>query len=275
MKDILVHLNNVDTLPVRLKAASLLATQFNAHITGVYVKQRLSYEVYGTFVHPDIVNETLEAEQETADKAKLVFTTQLLKNAPLEDAENVSYIEMTGDVAGALVRHSVVNDLVVLARGKKGDHFENLDNLAANVVLECGRPVLVVPADHDIETIGKSIFVAWNGTAESARAVHDAMPLLQAAEVVNVVTFEDKEKDASSVVDITDHLSHYGITFDVLNSPAKDPQIMENMFRLVDRFESDLVVMGAYGHSRFREYVLGGVSRSAISDLDIPLFLSH
>jgi len=261
MKDILVHLNNLDTLPIRLKAASLLAKQFNAHITGVYVKQPITYEVYGTFVHPDIVSETLEKEEAAAEEAKLLFATQLGENASLEDAENVSYVEMIGDVSGALSKQSVVNDLVVLARGEKGDHFENLNNLAASVVLECGRPVLVVPPNRELETIGKSIFLAWNGTAESARAVHDAMPLLQAAEVVNVVTFESKED--SSVIDITDHLLRYGITFDVLKHPAKDAEIIDNMFRLTDKFESDLVVMGAYGHTRFREYVLGGVSVDA------------
>ncbi len=273
MKDILVHLNNTDTLPVRLRAANTIAEKFNAHITGMYVKQPLTYEVYGTFVHPDIVNETINAEQEGADEAKLLFAKQLLKDAALADSDNISYQEVTGDAAHTLARHSCVSDLVVLARGKEGEHHENLNNLVTNVVLESGRPVLVVPPKSTIDTLGKSIFVAWNGSAESTRAIHDAMPLLQSAEVVNVVTFE--ENGSSTVIDITGHLDHYNVTFDVTNSSAKESEIMENMFRLTENFESDLVVMGAYGHSRFREYVLGGVSRSAISELDIPMFLSH
>lgn len=274
MKDILVHLNDTDTLASRVGAACAIARQFEAGISGIFTKRQLMYEVYGTLVNPDTVDEFLMAQNEAAGKAKAMFEKLLKVNSPTGDIRN-KYIEVTGDPTQKLVRYACVHDLVVVGKGQQENHKEELESLAANVVLESGRPILLVPSKLKSDDIGKSILVAWNGTAEAARAVHDAMPLLQAAESVNVVTFHPAKNESHSVLDITEHLEHYNVIFDVSDTTSEDYEIMSNMRRLIDSFETDLVVMGAYGHSRFREYILGGVSRSAIRDLSVPLFLSH
>jgi len=269
MKDILVHLNHTDTINDRLRLTNKVAEQFNADVTGLYVKRPISLEIYGSYVHPEVFTEFEDKQNADADKAKLLFSADM-ENAKLKG----TYVEKTGDSSQELIFQAGAHDLVIVAKYDVDKHFENMAHVPTNVALGSGRPVMIVPDFSEQSTVGKSILVAWNGTKESSRAIHDAMPFLKAADYVNLVTFTPEGQE-SDVVDIASHLQHHGVTFDLMNSHATESDISGKLAHFAEKFDSDLLVMGAYGHSRFREYVLGGVSKSVFRSSKIPVMVSH
>lgn len=272
MKDILVHLNNKSTLGSRLWAAKQLANNFSAHITGLHVKRPMTYEIYGTPLHPDITAQFSDREDEAAKESHEFLQAQCNDNANKAD-----YIECTGDPSHHLTKHASTFDVVVLEQPATGQDYEQSVALPVNVALGCGRPVLIVPEKIERDTLGEQVLVAWNGTPEATRALHDAMPLLTTAKSVNVVVFHPPKTHLEDMQDkpLEDHLRRHGITFDILDTIAEDHSVGNGIIEFVDKYDADLVVMGAYGHSRIREYVLGGVSRTMIRDVQVPLFLSH
>lgn len=269
MKDILIHLNHEKTLDSRLLVAASLAKKFNATLTGLFVKRLLSNELYSSFVHPETLDE-FQADQNrfSADAQKLF--EQFGKSI----SQTVRFIEGSGDGCHELALQSSAYDLVVVAAHAESSDSENPAELPANLVLASGRPVLIVPELPDNATIGNSVLVAWNGTREATRALHDAMPILQTAGYVNIVTFT-RTGEQEGIVDISDHLNHYGITYDITHSVCADTEIPQKILNFTDKFDTDLLVMGAYGHTRLREFVLGGVSRSLLGHTNIPLLVSH
>lgn len=269
MKDLLVHLNDTDTLDDRLHLTSKLAGHFNAHVTGLYVKRHISLEIYGSYVDPNVFTKFEDQQGEKSEKAKALFEADIASGKL--DGE---YVEATGDSSQELIFRAGAHDLVIVAKYDIDRHFENMAHVPTNVALGAGRPVMIVPEFTEQSTIGKSILVAWNGTKEATRAMHDAMPFLKSADYVNLVTFTP-EGQASDVVDITSHLQHHGVTFDLMHSHAKESEIVDRLAHFEEKFNSDMLVMGAYGHSRFREYVLGGVSQSVFRSTSIPVLVSH
>ena len=156
--------------------------------------------------------------------------------------------------------------------------FDTLATLPETVMLGCGRPVVVVPYRGRVDAIGKNALIAWNGSREAARAVADAMPLLEAAKAVTVLSiggaeFEDAgERQLARVVR---HLAQHGVRAEPshLQGHGIDPADLL-LSRCAD-LGCDLLVMGGYGHSRTREMILGGVTRAILSDMTLPVLMSH
>ena len=269
MKDILLHLNYSDSVDGRLTAAAALAARFNSHINGLFIRRNLPHENYGSFLHADEFNEfeIEQIKQVTEAKRQFAIFGKTI-------GQSVEFIEVSGDYSQRIVRQSAANDLVVIGKFKEQTENHHLAELPATVALGSGRPVLVVPELSADASIGKSVLVAWSGTREAARTIHDAMPILQTTDYVNVVTFAP-EGEHESIVDISHHVDHYGLTYDTTHNACADAEIADRLFQFIGSFDSDLWVMGAYGHSRLREYVLGGVSRSVLRNIEIPLLVSH
>jgi nucleotide-binding universal stress UspA family protein len=173
-----------------------------------------------------------------------------------------------------LARQSRVADLIVMGRGC-GDGMtgcpSHLD--PASVILATGRPVLVVPPGID-HLEGRRIMVAWKDTRETRRAVLDALPILRLAGRVDVVAVTPA-KDTSGVADVASYLSAHGIHATSAEHRSDGASDAETLLELSSECASDLIVMGAYGHSRVREMVLGGVTRDFLAHSPVCSFLSH
>jgi len=145
-----------------------------------------------------------------------------------------------------------------------------------SVVLASGRPILVLPGDGPFGEIGRNVVIAWDGSREASRAVRDALPLMRAARAVTVVSVTDPGGglDHPPAVPI-DYLHDQGIhaLFETIVDP--DRRIVERLLARCTDLDADLLVMGAYGHSRLREFVLGGTTRGMLRDTTVPLFMSH
>jgi len=183
---------------------------------------------------------------------------------------------LAGGEAAVQARHS---DLAVLQRpaGAKPEFYR--DNIFEAVLFGSGRPVLLIPPKWRGNAIGRNILVGWNGKREAARAIGDAMPMLESADSVTVVTVDampshDGWGDAPGV-DITAHLARHGVNarlrnIDGLGRDEGDALLAEALAQ-----DADLIVIGGYGKARFQEWIFGGVTRSVTQTSDIPVLLSH
>lgn len=145
------------------------------------------------------------------------------------------------------------------------------------VMMNAGRPVLDRPSSF-LKEVGKRVMICWNASREATRAVADAIPILRRAEVVQIAMFNiDKEPDVNAEHagnDLAVYLARHGINVEVL-PPQMDKNIGSAVLALAEEQSSDLLVMGGYGHTRFREFLLGGVTRTVLGDATMPVLMSH
>jgi nucleotide-binding universal stress UspA family protein len=166
-------------------------------------------------------------------------------------------------------------DLVIV--GRQGPDDATPGDLAASpgdLVMQCGRPVLIVPPTSHGRSMER-VLVAWKNTREARRAVWDSLPLLARAEEVLVVAV-GAESQKAGVVDVVTHLARHGIAAEPLLRTRQDSgDTADELLELAEDWEADLVVCGAYGHSRLREWIFGGVTRDMLNRSPVPCLMSH
>lgn len=171
-------------------------------------------------------------------------------------------------------------DLSIVA-GSPGESSEADTTHAylGSLLIESGRPVMVVPQGCKVPMLPRRILAAWKPTREAARAFHDALPFLCKAESVDIVVINpvggDRGHGEQPGADIATHLSRHGVKVNVVVLPAERDDISVALLRHGGEMGADMLVAGGYGHSRFREWALGGVTRELVMDSTIPLFFSH
>jgi nucleotide-binding universal stress UspA family protein len=142
-----------------------------------------------------------------------------------------------------------------------------------------GRPILVVPYAGHFARIGQRVVIGWDASREAARAVNDAMPLLAAAEAVTVLTIDPEQSPRGHGeipgADIALHLARHGVTAQVERTVSAGIGIGNTLLSRAADLEADLLVMGAYGHSRVRELLLGGVTRTMLTSMTLPVLMAH
>ena len=148
-------------------------------------------------------------------------------------------------------------------------------SLPADLALTLGRPVLVVPYIGSYPSPGNTVMVAWNGTREAARAVHDALPLLKAARSVTIFCIDPDPQQSDSAAALVKHLLHAGIAARTKHTLSGDMAVGDVMLSALADAGADLLVMGAYGHSRLRETVFGGVTATLLTSMTVPVLLSN
>lgn len=185
--------------------------------------------------------------------------------------KSAHWIEVVGRPSKVLSIASRFTDLLVLARPEKksaGTLLEAVDT----AMFETGRPLVLVPARLS-SVIGNRIMIAWNGSTQAAVAVTAALPLLHQAQV-DIVQIGDIGEDAPAS-DLAIYLSLHGIHAQIHTVDLGSRAIDSALIDAAGRFNSDLIVMGAYGHSRLRERILGGATRSLLANSMLPLFMMH
>lgn len=276
-KTILVHVDGTARAAHRIEIASRLALLHDAHLIGT-APTGLSLYVFpvGGF-EPGLPAVTFPIEElrSEADRALDDFETSVRK-AGVSKFERRRVDEESGMGVSMEARYA---DVVVISQSAPG---ESLPHPRADfpefVLLNCARPVLVVPAAGIQGPFGKRIAVAWNGSAEAVRAITSAIPLMRAAEQVNLVVFNaDTEGDIQGEVpgaDMAHYLARHGVRVDV-TATETDDDAGEALLAVAADNSIDLIVMGAYGHSRFREILLGGATRTVLRASPLPLWMTH
>ena len=195
----------------------------------------------------------------------------------LQGAEGDWHLFGAGEAA-ELIALLKTADLVVYGQASR-DYRVPSGFRPEDIVTACGRPVLVTPYAGIIETVGRRVLIAWDGTREATRALHDALPLLGAAEIVTIVTVRAREasfeRDPPGLDRIVRHLERHGIAARAEHTLQGDLPISDVLLSRAADLDADLIVAGAYHHSQFREALLGGVSRELLDHMTVPVLMSH
>lgn len=273
LKDLLVTVDGDDADQSPLALAAWLAGRFEAHLVGLHPSSTARASLYsanfGTDLFDDAMRKTFALLEQRAVAAR----------AGLEAAARHNGIQAEWRVArGFPGPETVLNgrtaDLVIL-----GQRWSDYDGLRypdpADVVLDVGCPVLVVPRAGRFERIERHALIAWNGSREAARAVRDALPLLTLAAKVTVLAVNSQSGGGEPGADIALHLARHGIAVEIDQSTAPDMDTAAVLLSCASDLGSDLIVMGAYGHARMRETILGGVTRSMLAQMTVPVLMSH
>jgi nucleotide-binding universal stress UspA family protein len=273
LKTILVHVTNDEHGARNLDVACRLAERFDAHVTGLHV---MYLDVVPAYDSPyvqvplEILEFKREVDQKNADGAKAIFDKRLAQTG-LSNEWRVA----SGEIVLELAHQSRYADLTVVSNLDPEEAPVSIATLPADLVLASGLPVLGVPTVAPGTTVGKRILVAWTASPESARAVHDAMPLLKAADSVDILVVGKNEPDRLLGADIATHLARHGVKAEVEQVEAVNTPVEDIILSSVKAHGADLIVAGAWGHSRLREWVLGGVTKYLLGNAAVPLFLSH
>ena len=276
-KNLLVHLDPSKSSAKRADAAIALAAKHGAHLTALAATATPSVPSYVEAQIPAAVFEQARASlMEGLDEIGETFEKKA-------KAAGISYEfrkELAQEPLAALIsRHTRYADLAILGQSDPDDPLSPEPELSEDVILACGRPVLMVPYIGVMQEPGKKVVVAWDAGREAARAVNDAMPLLEAADSVVVLIVNPKRgasaHGAEPGADIATHLARHGVKVDVKVYTQRDLSVADVILSRISDEGVDMVVMGAYGHARLREMVLGGVTREMFRSMTVPLFMSH
>lgn len=269
-KDIIVHQSDSDGSNRSLGAAIGLAKANDAHLSGVYV---LNYPPVPTFVQadvpPELIQQGYQSIRQAAEDRRKAFETAVQR-----EGVRGEFRLMEGDPVEAVALCARYSDIVVAVQPDP-DHPDVGDRVPEGVVMAAGRPVLMVPYAGSTKTDAKRVMIAWNGTREATRAVHDAMPFLQGAESVLVYGVNPESDDHIAGSDLALHLSRHGVNAQPKHIVAPDIAVADALLSAISDHSIDLLVMGAYGHSRLRELVLGGATREVFQSMTCPVLLSH
>ncbi len=277
-KTILVHLDQSARATERIELGFHLAGAFEAHLVCLFA---LSEPRIPGYVLAEggmaIVEAGRRNRAEAAAAAKVAFDAAAGRNGGIQAEWRASERDAL-DVMRLGARYA---DLAIIGQRERGARRDDgLDpEFVEEFVLSAGRPVLVVPYAGRFARIGTRALVAWDAGQPAARAVVDALPLLARAEEVQVMVFDpDKGRaDHGDIpgADIALYLARHGVKVRVSEQRCGDEKIGEQMLSRAADMDADFIVMGAYGHSRVRELVLGGVTRTLLESMTAPVLMSH
>lgn len=269
-----------------LVAAFALARRLAAHVDVLFARPTMhdAVPVVGegasTTVMEQLVS-TAEAEWTQREAvARRIFQAEVARaglsprTRPGEpEGATVGWRRLSGRVDRILRQVGPLADLVVLGRGAHGEYSAQLSPALEAALIACGRPTVVAP---DVApAIGTRVAVAWNGSTESGRAVAAALPLLRRAERVSVITIGTRRTEAARGAELAEYLAWHGVAAELDMVGDVHGRIGPALLARAAVHGADLLVMGGYGHSRIREFVLGGVTRHILTHAGLPVLVAH
>ena len=277
-KTIVVHCNDKRRIGRLLVPAVQLAETFQAHLIGLSIVPPISVISTGTpEAMPIIVDEHCKLYREENPVMRSAF-----ENATRGRAFVSEWRDDEADAFGVgdrALEYARAADLVIASQSKPDWPGTDMLDVADRLAMESGRPVVIVPLTEGRQHIGEKVLVAWNARREAARAVFDALPILQRAKEVKVVwvnpqTELEKAQDIPAA-DICATLARHGVACEATEQLQPRANVGETLLACAKDFSADLMVMGCYGHTRLREFVFGGASRHVLKKMSIPVLMSH
>jgi nucleotide-binding universal stress UspA family protein len=277
-RSLLVQLGADAACPERVKVAIALARDQGAHLVGLAATGRLDLPVAvdAATMSAGLIEAAWSAMRTQAALAAQSFT-DACTNARLRSVEAVVVEE---DAAAALVRHAHCSDLVLLGQvDRDAPGHRMASEVLETVLMGCARPVLVVPYAGRQAAVSQRPMVAWDDSREAARAVADALPLLRRAECVQVLAWregpdEDTVPLAARLQALQQWLAWHGVRAETAVE-VTTIDIADAMLSRAADLDADLLVMGAYGHRRLAERLLGGATRGLLQSMTLPVLMSH
>lgn len=281
LKSILVALDGTPTTRSRLEIAASLAARYGAHLIGLHAAfpadglPNLGY--FERFHRP--LFEPIYREFAEKTQAEAALNRQTFEEVVRRQGLSGEWRCVEGYPSGIAALHGRYVDLIILGQPGPAGEIAFFQPLPEEVVLAAGRPVLIIPYAGTWDDIGRRVMIGWNASREATRAVNDAMPLLAGADNVTVLTIDPTEKPAGHGeipgADIALHLARHGVRAAAEATVSSDIDAGEILLSRANDLSADLLVMGAYGHSRVRELLLGGATRTVLDSMTVPVLMAH
>jgi len=273
-KRIMVPLNGMDDAGQALRLAFDLGQRFEAEVIGLHAATETSSALpyMGESMSGALLDNMVAAlEKESA--ARQQAAQAALDEARQAVSGNGQLMVRKGAEDDMLAQYGRLADLVVVARGASDTALSESPTMQA-AIMNTGRPVLVAPPER-AGTVARNIVVAWNGSAQAARALGAAMPLLSQADTVTLLQIDEGSGEGPPIEDAVDYLAAHGCQAKALTQPHGHGSIGDDLLLAAHNQGADLLVMGAYSHSRLREFVFGGVTRHVMETANLPVLMAH
>jgi nucleotide-binding universal stress UspA family protein len=275
IKDIVVNLSVAENGGYAGDFAVSVASTVGAHLTGIAFVYDPIVPVAATGYVPPEVIETQQRDNEAAAKAAIHRFSAAAGRAGLtvEPTKLPASLASAGEQFGRIARRF---DLAIVAQAEpERDAVE--ESIAESTLFESGRPVIIVPYIQKAPLKLSRVMACWDGSRQATRAIADAMPLLEHAGQVElvIVASERGKQDEIPGADMGQHLARHGLKVDVNRITEGDIDVADALLSHAADASIDFMIMGGYGHSRLREFVLGGVTRSVLRSMTVPVLMSH
>ncbi|NMJ40817.1 universal stress protein [Roseomonas sp. JC162] len=279
LKDILVHLDETAASPARLRLAVELARRNGAHLVGLFVVDVMlpvlaASDASSGAVLAEMIDRMRNDALGEAAKVEATFN-ETIRREGLSGEWRLA----EGSGAELVPLHARYADLTVLGQASADEGLPTAGAVLSATLFDSGRPVLVVPYTGDFTTIGTRVLVGWNASAQATRAVNDAIPVIAPNAKVVVSSVNPRRgidgHGEEPGADIARHLARHGLKVEVEHSVAPEVGAGDLLLNRASEISADLIVMGAYGHSRLRETILGGVTRTLMKQMTAPVLMAH
>lgn len=276
-KTILVHCDGGRSVAARLAVAVGLAERHQAHLVGLHARPPFQPPA---FIESGYSMDLFFNDHDAAVKASEATASAAFAQAVKGKAITSEWHSVDGRADDLLTIHARYADLLVMGQNDPEHSMPPLpDDLPETVALATGRGTLVVPYVSTGKVPGSNVLLCWNASRESARAASEALPILKAAGAVTVLIVEPKTSDAGHGgmpgADVATWLGRHGIKVTIQREAVGDGDVGEVILSRTMDLGTDLIVMGIYGHSRLRELVLGGASRTMLASMTVPVLMAH
>ncbi|RUR66352.1 universal stress protein [Variovorax guangxiensis] len=276
-RTILVHLDRSGRSPVRAALAARWARAHESHLTGLIPTGLYDGIIPADAIATgmtDYIAESADYLRRRAEAIAREFRQDIAASGPL--SYEVQLVD--GVTEDAVVRYGHASDLVVVGQSDESARRDTtVHGLAEHVLMEVGRPVLVVPSAGEFSGVPKNIVVAWDGSREAAVALHASLPALRGVRVTLLSLRHPRDGDDAQRLlthDMIQFLLRHGVQARA-ESEVTEIGIADALLSRVSDLGADLLVMGAYSHSRLRERILGGVTRQILAQMTVPVLMAH
>jgi len=286
IRKLLLPLTGTAAGEAALSTALIIARSWNAHLLALHVRvdSRDVAPLAGEGLSGAMIEEMMTAtERESSDRAQAVHT-MFDRFVAAEDVTlgephggfvgaTASFASVTGREEDLVAQQARLADLTIVPHPEAGEDVSSSDALHA-VLFDSGRPVLISPQKAPA-TIGTRICLGWNGTAESSSAVAAALPWLERAEAVRILSADGYQRRGPAAPELAAYLALHGIHADIKMFQAVGGVVGAGLLAAAREFGCDLIAMGAYSHSRLRQLILGGVTRHVLERSDLPVMMNR
>lgn len=278
-RDLLVHLDASAQSAQRLHLAMDLARRHDAHLAAIFVVDMAlpmvaMADAGGGAVLGGLMEEMRAAALEDARRIEAAFRERATR-----EGVRGEWRLAEGMLREEIALHARYADLAIIGQEDPETAAPGTTGLVGDVLFGAGRPVLVVPYAGHYASVGTRVLVGWNASREAARAVNDALPMIAGATTTCILAANPEKGIAGHGeepgADIALHLARHGLAVTVEHRVAPDIPDSDLLLNHASDMSADLLVVGAYGHSRLREFVLGGVTRTLLRQMTVPVLMSH
>ena len=273
IRNILVVYNGLENAEAALRSAILMQKKYGAHLTGIVAHGGLQLAKKALPWMPEKVQDVVKlAESTRVEEIRQSF----FEKCETIERDKIHWIDCADTPDKGIASYSRLFDITVLGVGAANDEDLELEYHPDRIALMSGRPVMVVPAEYQIEEIGEIAMVGWDGSRAAARALFEAMNILESKTSVEVVTV-DAERVNLGVSDVllAELLERHSIQvkFTRLNSGKRS--VSETLMQHAKDRDASILVLGAYEHSKFRENFVGGTTTKIVHDTQVPVLIAY